>query len=298
MDNLELLSRITNLTTWKRGGQRAPHKPLFLLFLLGQVLGKGRRNEFCFEEIEDDIKGLLREFGPSRSTLHPEHPFWHLNNSGLWILPDTLLAKIPAKKSPTSAQLKRESARGCLTNEFVSLIRTDSVFAESAICLLLDSHFPETMRRAILIAVGLEAFSLESKSPTMRDPRFRGNVLKAYGFRCAVCRSSIRLGDAIIGLEAAHIKWHSASGPPLVSNGLALCAGHHVLFDRGAFTLSDKHKLLVSDQVQVIDELSEQFLLRHHGCAVLIPDGHENQPDGDFVLWHREQVFQGEPRHV
>ncbi|MCF8039766.1 MAG: hypothetical protein K9K79_10670 [Desulfohalobiaceae bacterium] len=35
--------RIDRLNVWKQGGQRAPHKPLLLLYALGRCLrGKGR----------------------------------------------------------------------------------------------------------------------------------------------------------------------------------------------------------------------------------------------------------------
>lgn len=36
-----------------------------------------------------------------------------------------------------------------------------------------------------------------------------------------------------MGLEAAHVQWHSQNGSDDVSNGLALCSLHHTLFDLG-----------------------------------------------------------------
>jgi|GEM_PF-5366572 len=38
MNRFELKERINNLSIWKKGDQRAPHKPLLILFSLGQLL--------------------------------------------------------------------------------------------------------------------------------------------------------------------------------------------------------------------------------------------------------------------
>jgi predicted restriction endonuclease len=50
-----------------------------------------------------------------------------------------------------------------------------------------------------------------------------------------------------VGVEAAHIKWHQAGGPDTSPNGIALCALHHKLFDRGMITFSEDHRVLVSE---------------------------------------------------
>jgi putative restriction endonuclease len=43
----------------------------------------------------------------------------------------------------------------------------------------------------------------------------------------------------LIAVDAAHIRWHAHGGPGEVSNGLALCALHHRLFDHGAITMRE-----------------------------------------------------------
>ena len=70
-----------------------------------------------------------------------------------------------------------------------------------------------------------------------RDPKFSSLVLYAYQHQCTVCGYASRLGDKHIGLEAAHIKWHSASGGNDIRNGLSLCATDHKLYDYGICTL-------------------------------------------------------------
>ena len=61
---------------------------------------------------------------------------------------------------------------------------------------------------------------------TPRDPRFRRDVLEAYDERRAVCEYNIRFGDRLLGLEAAHIRWHSNDGRDVGSEwvGALRCA--------------------------------------------------------------------------
>ena len=61
----------------------------------------------------------------------------------------------------------------------------------------------------------------------VRDSKFSASVLLAYGHRCAMCALGLGL------VQGAHI--HPASAPgsvDTVANGLALCANHHLAFDR------------------------------------------------------------------
>lgn len=64
-------------------------------------------------------------------------------------------------------------------------------------------------------------------SSLVRDAAFSRDVLDAYDRRCAMCGLGLRL------VQGAHIYPASAPGSPdKTFNGLALCANHHVAFDR------------------------------------------------------------------
>ena len=83
MDKEDIKSRIARLNVWRRGDERAPHKPLLLLYALGRCLrGDGRLIPYA--EVDRDLKKLLSEFGPPRRSHHPEYPFWRLQTDGLW----------------------------------------------------------------------------------------------------------------------------------------------------------------------------------------------------------------------
>jgi hypothetical protein len=78
----------SRLQVWKKDGQVAPHKPLLLLLILSQAR---RREPNCFPyaEIDGPLRKLLREFGPSRESYHPEYPFQYLQSDGIWMLDGT-----------------------------------------------------------------------------------------------------------------------------------------------------------------------------------------------------------------
>lgn len=60
-----------------------------------------------------------------------------------------------------------------------------------------------------------------------RDRKFRNQVLMEYGYKCAICRCSVKEL-----LEAAHIQAVAAGGLDVVTNGICLCANHHIMYDQ------------------------------------------------------------------
>src|SRR5262245_21219211 len=79
----ELLERFDKLNVWSRGDQRAPHKPLLVLYALGRW-SRGETGDIPFRDVDADLTGLLKEIGPPRQSNHPEYPFWRLQNDGVW----------------------------------------------------------------------------------------------------------------------------------------------------------------------------------------------------------------------
>src|SRR5690242_7844940 len=75
----------SQINVWKRGTERAPHKPLLLLYALAKC-SRGESREIPYREIDPELRKLLVEFGPTRQSYHTEYPFWRLQNDGLWEL--------------------------------------------------------------------------------------------------------------------------------------------------------------------------------------------------------------------
>jgi putative restriction endonuclease len=103
------------------------------------------------------------------------------------------------------------------------------------------------------------------------------------------------MGNVPVGLEASHIRWHSAGGPDAVTNGLCLCSLHHKLLDRGVITLTeDAVHLLVSAEANGAN--LQEPLLRHHRQPLSRPSRREAIPAAEHVRWHHSQVFHGRIR--
>ena len=70
---MDIIESVTKLNVWKKGDQRAPHKPLLLLYAIGHYLEGGPRL-LSFRDAEAPLHQLLVDFGPARKVHHPELP--------------------------------------------------------------------------------------------------------------------------------------------------------------------------------------------------------------------------------
>ncbi|MBC8425904.1 HNH endonuclease [bacterium] len=289
MRRVEILALFKKITVWKKKGQRAPHKPLLALMALADMQ-LGRKRLRSYQDIEEPLRKLLQEFGPIRRSYHPEYPFWRLQNDELWeVRGDEPMLSRKGNTDPPKSELRRVLARGGFTAEVYDTLKRNRALQDEVTRHLLDGHFPETLHQPILDSIGLSIGS--TRKPRSRDPRFRTEVLRAYQNRCAVCGGSLRLGDKLLGIDAAHIRWHQADGPDAVENGLALCTLHHRLLDAGAYTLSPNgHHVEVSEWVTE-RQYGSLWLLAYHGTDVAKPINSTNEPSCEFVDWHRKQVF-------
>ncbi|MFD0715500.1 phosphorothioated DNA-binding restriction endonuclease [Paenibacillus sp. GCM10027626] len=286
MEKAELIHKISNLSIWKKNGQRAPHKPLLLLLALAEI--QQNHSMLPYEQVRAKLKNLLIEFGPSRKSYHPEEPFVRLVTDGIWQLSQ------PVDKQRFSDKLLvTEQVSGGFSAEVLSLLRGDEALIQELAELLLNEHFPETMHQDILDEIGLD-FSIKRRRP--RDPQFRDKILKAYEYSCAVCGFNVRLGHQLVAIDAAHIQWHQAGGPDTEENGIALCSLHHKLFDRGVFTLTAERVMLVAEQAHGTRGF-EEWLMRYHGKPVRAPISPGYQPNGNYIHWHLREVFRGPARY-
>jgi putative restriction endonuclease len=301
MDRQGLIDQFSGLTIWKAGGERAPHKPLLVLLALARLQQEDRRL-LPFTEIEPELKKLLEDFGPARKSYKAEYPFYHLQSDGVWELESGVQAQLPLdRKIPSAGVFRDWDVRGGFTPEVFALFQKDPEAVREVAGRLLSAHFPDTLHEDILQALGLDlegiATAGTASSTRIRDPKFRHEVLTAYGYRCAVCGLKIEMQDKTVAIEAAHIKWHQAGGPDHTANGLALCTLHHKLFDVGAFTLSPDLLVSVSSMAHG-NEGFQRWLLDFNGEAINPPSMTDWEPQRDFLDWHVREVFKGAGRYA
>lgn len=285
-----------SINIWKRGSQRAPHKPLLILLALGHYQRGGERL-IPFEWVNEKLKKLLIDFGPYRKSYHPEFPFWRLQNDNLWeVIKSGILLDKAAGDNVSQHELLSNSATGGFPEGLFQRLKKNPDLAREIARDILDKHFSETLHDDILQSVGLDLEMTISRR-RIRNPQFRINILKAYEYRCAICGFDIRMAGNPVGLEAAHIQWHQAGGPDTEPNGLALCSLHHKLFDRGVFTLSEHLEILVSEYASG-GENFDFWLKQYHGKQIHRPQRPTYYPDKEFVDWHVREVFHGPSRYL
>ena len=304
MNREEIIQRFETLNIWSCGGQRAPHKPLLVLYAIGRLLRDDIRL-IPYTEIEEDLGRLLQQFAPRRSRQGTQFPFWRLQNDEVWEVTHADMIGLTASGDALVSDLRHYNVSGGFTEDIFRALQSNPRLALEIVQRLLIGHFPSTIYEDILQEAGfrfplqIDGFDLPSQFPITppRDPNFRVNILRAYEYRCAVCGFDVRLGNTPVALEAAHIQWHQAGGPDEPINALALCSLHHKLFDRGAFTLSNQLQILVSDDAHGSVGF-EEWLLRFHGTEINFPQRQSYYPDGNYTGWHVREVFQGNPREL
>src|SRR5262245_56668486 len=154
MKSEAILTRFDQINTWRQGDQRAPHKPLLVLYALGRW--QRGQTEVAFREAEPDLTALLREFGPRRRSDHPEQPFWRLQRDGVWTVhaPAGLALKT-GDTIPRVTSLRSHDVRAEFSDEVQATLAADPGLLVTIATRILERHFPESLHQDILNAVGL-----------------------------------------------------------------------------------------------------------------------------------------------
>ena len=135
----------------------------------------------------------------------------------------------------------------------------------------------------------VRAYATVDARRRLHQQKFRVDVLRAYRSQCAICR----LREAML-VDAAHIVSDAhPDGIAAVINGIALCAIHHLAYDRN---------ILGIDPTGVV-HIAERLLAEHdgpmlttglqgfHGQAITLPRSAADRPD-PMRLELRFQEFQ------
>jgi putative restriction endonuclease len=224
-------------------------------------------------------------------------PFVHLERE-IWDLRDGSGAEIGPDAPERGPWLTGRGAVGRLRPGVEQLLADPGTLAAAA-RLLLDLHFTPGLAAIICDAVGLDLAVLElaagpavaAARRNLRRPGFAEEVLRAYAYQCAMCGFDGALGRNPVGLEAAHVRWHSQDGPDVVANGLALCALHHALFDLGVLGLTAEYRIRVSSLYVARSDAGRRAVDDLSGQPLLAPRPGQPVVEVNHVDWHHQQVF-------
>jgi putative restriction endonuclease len=289
-----VMEALSSLRQHRRDGRRSPHKPLLVLLALGRLAANGT-SALPWSEAEQLLADLLEEFGPTSTTGRAQsaaYPFTHLRSDAVW----TLDQDVPMDRVGPL----RHGVTGRLEASLEATLKDRPELLDTAARALVEAHFPATVGPDVLVAVGLDPDLLDrgpgvglDNTPEQRSRSrvWPAAVIEAWDRQCAFCGFDGAAGGAVVGIEAAHVRWFKLGGPDELDNGLALCSLHHKLFDRGMLGLDEEMGLVVSRRFSARTPTGRS-IYDLHGHR-LQPRRGTPLPAEQHVAWHREQVFQG-----
>ena len=127
--------------------------------------------------------------------------------------------------------------------------------------------------------VDMRRYATREALVRLHQQRFRSLVLSAYGGRCAVCA----LREAAL-LQAAHIlDDRDPRGAAVVVNGIAMCAIHHLAYDRNLMGIDPGGVVHIAERLlhEQDGPMLRSGLQGFHGAAILQPRRRSDRPDPD-----------------
>lgn len=281
--------KIDKIVTWKAGARRAPNKPLQLLLMIACVQ-RGTPRMVPFAEMEQPLRDALIAFGPARKSVHPEYPFWHLQNDDVWdVLHDGKIRLRKDSSNPTAKELRDKCAAGGFLEKDYQSLKSSSVLQNDVIQDILNAHFPTSVHEDILSFFGL-TITHKSTDPLKSISALRREVLLAYDQTCAISNFSLRLDNTIVGVEPAYLLWPQAGGRNEITNVVAMTPLHRKLFHLGVFTIDTTYRVRVSKRLSANNGFSE-LMGNYDGKKISLPADRSCHPSQDALEWHREEVF-------
>ena len=299
-DSSDIERRYSKIRISRRDNRRAPHKPLLLAWSIARCL-RGLDRLAPFDMVERELTALLTAFGPHREGSPGAHfPFWRLqNDDGVWEIDSPRTVRVGKNGQASPSELKRLGVRAGLSAGDYVHFRANPEIAWRVAARLIDGHFPESLRDAVLSAVGFDAVAppedavVAARTP---DLRFRRRVLEIYGARCAVCGFGLTVGGHPTALDAALIQWRSHGGPQSdPRNGVCLCAVHRAAFDAGGFTIAPREgdgRLIAVISNAAGGTSIAAFRCHREKPLSIIPElPPDLRPDESHIHWHNQEVF-------
>jgi putative restriction endonuclease len=133
------------------------------------------------------------------------------------------------------------------------------------------------------------AYALRQVKVRLHQQRFRFDVLRAYRHRCTIC--ALRERDLV---QAAHIVADpSPEGIATVVNGLALCAIHHLAYDRNLLGIDPTGVVHIAKRVREERDgpMVREGIQGFHGAAIHLPRSQADHPDPERLA-RRFSVFE------
>ena len=123
----------------------------------------------------------------------------------------------------------------------------------------------------------VRAYATVDARRRLHQQQFRVDVLRAYRSQCAICR----LREAML-VEAAHIvSDRHPDGIAAVINGIALCAIHHLAYDRNILGIDPAGVVHIAERLlaEIDGPMLKTGLQGFHGESITLPRRPVDRPD-------------------
>ena len=123
----------------------------------------------------------------------------------------------------------------------------------------------------------IRAYATREARYRLHQQRFKLDVMRAYRHRCAIC--TLRERELV---QAAHIVPDAEiEGVAAVVNGIALCAIHHLAFDRNLLGIDPEGIVHIAGRLlrETDGPMLRTGLQGFHGAGITLPRQPEDRPD-------------------
>ncbi len=148
----DLREAVANIKMWQRGDQRAPHKPLLLLYALGR-LTRGEPRLMSYEEVKTELKELFVEFAPGLKKHEPAYPFIRLANDNIWELKG--LGDIDTKRNWTDKELIDNKTFGGFSFDVHNLLKSDDALSLEIAFIIARENFTGVFQNKLIERLGI-----------------------------------------------------------------------------------------------------------------------------------------------
>lgn len=150
-----LIQKFLNVKVYKESGREFLHKPLLLIYMLGQVYqGNNRLVSFC--KIDQQLMLLFDKFYPQASIAKNTHyPFGRLENDGIWEVTESKTLSRTSVGHLLKSELLERNISGGFTQEIYLALRGNKGLIIKIATELLNRFFPDAVHSDILESVGI-----------------------------------------------------------------------------------------------------------------------------------------------
>jgi len=301
--------------------ESAPHKPLILLSVI-QAFESGLLTDSRIPitpELTSIFKTNWNNLVTTGHILSFAMPFFRLKNEDgswwqlvantgceLWVQTGDLSSFNSLNNAVAYAEIVPKLTELLLDNNSRNVLRQtllDRYFPGKLIGIATDnSVIINEMRREMLEESPTE-YSLKMRGMKKRlnaetyqievyarDTLFRREIVRLYNDTCCITGVRVSAPYSFSMVDACHIVPFYKTFNNNPTNGIALCPNLHRAFDKGAISIDDNYRVIVS-RTFVENAQSDYSFKALTGKQIELPRDQNYTPDTEAFSWHREHIF-------